>query len=335
MKVKNNNELNIYGIKTKNGIMISDQPTGDSYRSSSLKNYFINESNPRESFHKLWFWIDAEPQKVEVKQSQSDINHRYVLIDESLESDKFPLTLVRDEIATYDSSEYEWEWNDGYSHLRSLYKLVSDKQLDVMVEVEFKYSQLMELDEIKEFHGFSYPVQKTQWSSDGLMNFTEKNARNQLLDMILFPEPVHHMLPSKLTSEQFYRVIRQHVKENINPMVAEITSDYDFCFTVKKKIKLATAIKHEKETMKSNGRSYKNRKINVSYQKVRNIEVFEMTYSPKGYQGYTPIPEIVGTDTEDLKNKIDTYLEDLMKMINEPLEDCPHCNGIGVVGFEE
>lgn len=324
------NELKITGIKTKNGYLISDQPNSE-YHSSSLNNYFINGKKPRESFHKHWLWIDNEPQKIERKQSQSNINYRYMLIDESLESDKFPLIFKREDVATYDSDEGDWEWNKEYSHLRSLYKLIYDKQPEIMVDVEFKYNTALELDEVKEFNGFSYPVQRSQYKSDGLINLTEKDASNQLLDKILFPKPVLSMLPTKLSSDQFYKIIREHVKQNINNKVAEITSDYDFCFNVKKKIGLSSPIKHETETLKSNGRSYKNRKINVSYQKVRSVGIFEMTNASNKYKGYTVIPGIAGTDVDDLKNKIDTYLSELMEMINEPLEDCPHCDGMGVV----
>lgn len=34
---------------------------------------------------------------------------------------------------------------------------------------------------------------------------------------------------------------------------------------------------------------------------------------------------------EDLKNNIDNYLKHLISIINEPLKECIHCNGNGVV----
>lgn len=324
------NELKIVGIKTKNGYLISDQPSSD-YHSSHLADYFINGVKLKESFHKHWYKSDEEPIKIERKQSQSNINHRYILIDESLESDKFPLMFKREEVAYYDEDDCSWSWCGSYSHLRSLYKQIYDEQPEIMVGVDFSYETILELDEVKEFNGFSYPVQRTRYTSDGLTTVTNKDASNQLLDKILFPKPVLSMLPTKLSSDQFYKIIREHVKQNINNKAAQITSDYDFCFTVKKKIQLNTAIKHENETLKNNGRSYKNRKINVSYQNVRTIEIFEMTNASNKYKGYTPIPEITGTDVDDLKNKIDTYLSDLMGMINDPLKDCPHCEGLGVL----
>lgn len=59
--------------------------------------------------------------------------------------------------------------------------------------------------------------------------------------------------------------------------------------------------------------------------------VFEMTSHERKYSGYTPIDGFRGKNQADLKNKIDEYLEKLIDRINEPLSDCPRCNGLGVV----
>jgi hypothetical protein len=56
------------------------------------------------------------------------------------------------------------------------------------------------------------------------------------LERMLTPEFALHERPCSITSKQTYDIVRYYVKENIDPKQAEVTSDYDFCFTVKKKV---------------------------------------------------------------------------------------------------
>jgi hypothetical protein len=321
--------LEIIGIKTKKGYYISKK-TKD-YPYTSLGNYIINGKIPKSTFHKNWFFIEDEVKTVEEMKSQPNTNYRYELVDKTLESDKLPLILEREKVAEYDEEMNEWFWKEEYEHLKSLYELKYDKQPDIKVPVEFKYETILELDEIKEFSGFAYPVQKTQWRKDGLTYITEKDVKYQLLDEILFPEIILPSRPCKLTSEQMYKIVRQYVKQHINYEVAEITSDYNFCFEVKKKIKLNEPYIEKKEILKSNGRPYKKPRYNTRYIKYRYVPCFEMTYSPKDYKGYTPIPEMIGENWEDLKNKVDRYCKELIEVINKPLVDCPYCKGAGVI----
>ena len=72
-------------------------------------------------------------------------------------------------------------------------------------------------------------------------------------------------------------------------------------------------------------------KYETRYRKSREVEVFNMTSAKDKYNNYTIIKGFEGNSEEDLKNKIDTYLEELMAIINEPLHDCPHCKGMGVI----
>ena len=63
----------------------------------------------------------------------------------------------------------------------------------------------------------------------------------------------------------------------------------------------------------------------------REIEIFEMTDDQHKYKGYTVIEGFKGNNIEELKENIDNYLKDLMAKINEPVVDCPHCKGKGIV----
>ena len=53
--------------------------------------------------------------------------------------------------------------------------------------------------------------------------------------------------------------------------------------------------------------------------------------APKPYQSYTVIEPIEGEKYQDLEKNIDDYLTKLITYINEPLVDCPHCKGRGVI----
>lgn len=233
-----------------------------------------------------------------------------------------------------DDDDYsERYWKDEFKHLQSLYSLKSDKQPDILVDVEFEYQTITELniDEIKEPIKLSYPVQRTKWASDGLTDITNKSVHHQLIDRIIFPEILLHDTPCELSSSQVYEIVRQHIKQYMNYDVAEITSDYNFCFTVKKKITLADPYTHQTEIKKNNGCSYKNPRYNKRYVSIRSVEVFEMTHSPENYKGYTPIQSIQANNEEELKEKVDELCKNIVNMINEPLIDCSHCKGQGVI----
>jgi hypothetical protein len=66
----------------------------------------------------------------------------------------------------------------------------------------------------------------------------EHTPKYNLLDRITTHPVLLQTKPCYLTNEESYKIIRNHVKVNINPKYAKITSDYDFCFTVEKVIEL-------------------------------------------------------------------------------------------------
>lgn len=323
--------MKIYGIQTKDGVLLSEK-IETSYSRSDLDNYFFNGEKPTKTFHKDWVRISSAPIKLEKTVSQKDINHRYELIDKELESEKFPLVFQREEVTCYNSDEYEYYWKEEYKHLRSLYKLFSDKQSDKLVEMEFEYEQIAEVDEIKNPEGFQYTVlSDSSWNHMGTVELDESKVQHQLVDKIMFPNILLNNKPSKLSSIQMFEVVRQYVKQNIDLKVAKVTSDYNFCFTVKKVISISDPYEQKNEIMKQNGRPYKSPKYNRKYIKNREVEIFEMTHSEKNYEGYTPIPEMIGENIEDLKEKVDKYCKELIDAINKPLIDCSHCDGRGVL----
>jgi hypothetical protein len=303
------NIITIKAIQIEDGFFATDSLTPSRYNNgTSLSSLRINGESPEKTFDKSWVYLFSKPLCVERFVPGQLVNKRYELKDPEMASDHIPLVLPKDEVI--ECCDYECEWKEEYAHLQSLYEFKEDKEKDSWDEVPFSFEVVMQADTSSGGTPFSYPIQRGQWKADGFVTCTEQDVINQGIDRILWPPVLLKDKPSKLSSDNTYKIIRKHVQDNINPRVAVITSDYDFCFTVKKKIN------REKSP----------------YRRDRNVEVFEMTNASKKYRGYTVIQGFEGKSHKDLKDNIDTFLDDLMNKINEPLVECPHCSGVGVVG---
>ncbi len=320
--------MNVLVIKHPNGFYIN---AGIDFKSSV---YLFDGKEPTPTFDKFWFNISQFPKSVQRWERQPNINFRYVLRDMSLLSDRVKKEFAREEVAEYDQSAYDWIWKPEYATLRSLYELVSDPQPDKLSDIEFSANLIFEVDhEAQELKTFSYPVNRNSSKNSGFDEITNTALRHRLLDEITIPNLYLNERPCKLTSKQTYNIVRQHVKLHINPQFAVVTSDYDFCFTVKKRIKLAVPVKYSVDINNTNIFSKRKKKpiYEDRYHTTKEVEIFEMTSMEDKYKGYTPIPGIEGENEEDLKNKLDAYLEDLMSYINEPMEECPNCKGNGIL----
>jgi len=314
----------LIGIKCKSKFFVLEfvSETYGGYR--SIKSLIVNGKRPVRTFHPEWCTVDNEPKIVQTIVKQPSINHRYELIDKTMESSKIPLILkIEDALEEIGCERF---WKEKYKMYESLYKFCSDARPDILEDIEFDYETIMEVTEIREYGEIAYDVQKTQWKHDGLKTLTEHDVHHQLIDQIIFPDI---LLPSKscsLTSKQSFDIVRQYIKQHINYEVATITSDYDFCFTVKKKIRLS---EEEEYIVDINQWNNRKPKLEKRYHKFREIECFNM--APKVYQNYKVIQGFRGNNQEDLKNNIDDYCRMVIELINEPIADCPNCKGTGVI----
>jgi len=308
--------LKIIGVETKKGCYISNFSDTSYSRYNSLNGYVINGSEPKPSHDSNWSLIDSKPIKIQENVRQPNINHRWELIDPSLKCKKTPLTVSTNDLY-YD---YEGEYFDGkYAMFHSMYERKSDPQPDKLVDVEFEYEKVCSIEEIK--------GGKNKYSTFG-------KIEHQLVDKIIHPSVILSEKECSYSVQTTYEIIRQYIKSNINPMVAEITSDYDFCFTVKKKIKLETPESYEVDV--NNGLFQKRKrkpKFEARYRKSRHVSVFEM--APKQYQNYTVIEPFTGKNHKNLIKNVGKFLKEKIEMINEPLIDCPHCEGRGVIESDE
>jgi len=326
--------LEVIGIKTSDGkyYLSTKKEYNSSYGSNTMSKYLIDGEKPAETFDEKWVCVNSQPKKITKIVSQPNINYRYELQDKTLASKKLPEFIKREDVATYDDSEYEWIWSEDMKQYRSLYKEISDKQPDLEEETEFSFELILSTEKVVDPIKMKYSVAKTWYKSDGYKDITEKDVSYQIADRVIFPSIVLPQRPCKLTSEQTYKIVMEYIKDNINPQVAKITSDYDFCFTVKKRIRLAEIKKY---TVDVNNNVFQKRKRKPKYvekqQVEREVECFEMTHKNSNYQGYTPIDGFEAKNQGELKEKIDNYCEGVIEFINTPLEECRKCKGYGVI----
>jgi hypothetical protein len=317
------NILTILCVKTDKGCFISDCTATSgydyTYHCTKLTNLLFDGEKPTSTYYPNWYYIKQYPMFIQKEIAGQAINPRYELNDTSLESDKMPKVIP-------------YENRDNYnSDLFGLYEYKYDIAPTYFEDVPCNIQVVCEIDNYNFPPKLEYnAVHRVDWS-DTKYTITNTEVQHQMLDKIIFPAVMLHERPCKFTSVQMYNITRQYILDHIDNSVAKITSNYDFCFTVKKLIPLI-----EPETITYHNifaRTKRERsKIHTTIKKFEEKEIFEMTHDQKRYDNYTVIPEVCANSEAELKEKVDTWLEGLMAAINEPLCQCPHCQGTGYVG---
>jgi hypothetical protein len=308
-------------IKTNKGCFISDCDYKDEYtvkyHHSSLNSLYFDGKTPKETFSANWKLIDKYPEKIQKLQSVPDVNLRYEIKDNEMVSAKLPAIIPYEEYSKYDENI-----------ICSLYEYQSDKQDSIMIDVECEIDVIMEVENFEMPPVINYnTIKKSLWN-DQKIKITNKNINHQLFDRIIFPEIMLHTRPCSISSHNLYCLVRQYIKENIDSKVARITSDYDFCFTVKKLVPLIEPVTVSHSNIFAKKKKDRE-KISYSTKGFKEIDIFQMTHAQEKYRGYTVIDPIFADSEAQLKEKIDEFLETLIKLINKPLLQCNCCNGTG------
>lgn len=300
----NDGKLKLQAIKTKNKVLISSNISNDRYYSSynNLNGLLFDGKEPKQTYRSDWYEIDELPIKIERKLPAKDINRRYEL------KKGYPVSSLTPSIVSYES----WFDSDGdckYEDVRGLYEYKCDKQDEGYEEVDFELNIVEEIDQ-------EFTITKQQYSPK--YNFLDEIQTHPLL----LP-----LKPCKLSRKDSYDIIRNYIKQNIDLRYARITSDYDFCLTVSKNIELFEV---EEYTVDVNAfHSRRKPKYEKRYRDTRQVKIFEV--APKPYNDYPVVTEFEGDSYEELLININTYLKELMVMINEPIKECECCKGRGVV----
>lgn len=304
-------------------------------------NHRINDKTLTATFHPSWWIIEEETalNAYTVHAGIRKINERYVLNNTAIEGLDKEIPL--DQLARDD----EGYWAGKHKGLEGLYRYESDQEDLGFRQAEFEAHPLgtLTFKSLGDPTRFSYKLYRQRWDErHQTLDYASLRNTYGWLDQVIVdeiakamtPDIAWHLHPCSVSSPTSYRLIRAHVKDHIDPRYAEITSDYDFCFTVKKKIRI---VPHTKQTeiRKGNGKSYRPPKFKSRTVDYELREVFEMTNSKDRYSGYTVLEGFKGESLEDLARNIDVYLAELMKVINAPLTRCPKCDGTGVTDYSK
>lgn len=336
--------MKLIGYTSEKGLFFACKDRDYSGRNTlDLKKHRFNGKIATPTHHKSWYFLEGGEsiKEVQLKTYGGYCNTRWELISEDLFIEgKIPLIISPEEACEGQDEDYEWGFgiDSLYRSKAALYKRVQDRAedyfkdveftIDIQGNVKFKDTQL-DLDPIP-----FYSVYKTQWKHEGerILVLDQIASYDELSEMLTSDLLIHNR-PCSLSSEQTYKIVRKHILDNIKSKYATVTSDYDFCFTVKKKISIKP-IHTKTEITKKNGRSYAKPRFTNHSKSHKELEIFEMTHNGRKYKGYTVIKGFKGESLSDLAENIRLYLEELIEYINKPLHECQECGGFGSI-FDE
>lgn len=311
---------------TNKGLLVSFNV---SYYNHPTLSRRVNGKHLEPTFNPKWFFVEGEKEVLSYEKKQPDKTFvvRYDLNDAQMEVDgKIPASLSVEDVGEYyDESMEETVWGN-YNALKGLYHAVVETLEGGWENEEFVANKVGDV-----IGDVSAPIDtafRMNAGKDIKPTKISQIAHYSELDTILTPEFAIHKKPCSLTSKQTYDIVRTWIKDNIDPKQAVITSDYDFCFTVKKKVAVKPWVKTVEE-LKANGKSYKTPKYKKHTVTHKEVEIFEMTHGEKGYQNYTIIEGFTGESLEDLVDNMKIYLQSLIDTINEPVKECECCGGTG------
>lgn len=326
----------IYYVTNKGLLVANAAMNYGTVRSNLNTSALINDKTLLATFSTAWYLVESEKEITSYKEKKSDttILSHYVLKDADMEIEgKIPLSLLPEDVQQCYDEDLERDVWTNYSSLKSLYEPVFNKVLGGYEEVQFEAEckGVVEGDISKPIETTFRMQKELAWGNKEVKPIQlEKIVHYGELDKILTPEFAIHTKPCALTSKQTYDIVRTYIKDHIDPKQACITSDYDFCFTVKKKVVLKPWVKNT-EIEKANGKSYRTPKFKTQTVDHKQVDLFEMTSDQDKYKGYTIIQGFVGNNLEDLVDVMKNYLQDLINYINMPVAECQHCNGTGHV----
>ena len=294
-------------INCDNYIYISDTRYEGSYSSYTLDVYLFDGLKVENTNKKGWYKLNKIPTKVEQKQSNQNINIRYEL------KNGYPVSELTPKIITKEMYNSE-----NFEAIIGMYEYKYDILEGGYEEIEF------EINTIYSRKDFEFIPNKF-------------NASVDLLTQIEYPEEAYQDRPCSLNSKQMFDIIKNYVKENINTTYAKITSDYNFHFEVKKTIQLSNP--YSKTVDANNSWMNKRKKPKwvehmISEKTVSVLNIKNESNATSYGDNCVVAPTLTGKNFIDLQNKVELYLNELMKLINKKYKECPHCQGWGITEEE-
>ncbi len=255
----------------------------------------------------------------------------HILKISSVACEAIPLKLLPEQVEMYyddDSESYLWK---SFSDYQALYKPEHETLPPVWEVIPFEVEVVREIvidnyaEPIKMSVGTNVRIQQPSWNSSEELS---KVVLYEDIERILTPEFLLHERPCQLAPSQVYSIVRNWIKLNINPKAAFISSDYDFCFTVKRRIAIKPVVV-KTEIKKQNGRSYASPKFHTKQLASKEEILFEM--APSAYSKYPVIEQWHAANLKEMAAQLKNYLENLMDEINAEAVECEHCHGVGAI----
>lgn len=310
-------------IRTNNGCFISDCYATSGYdfdyHRSIINELLFDGKSPVSTYAKNWMYITKYPDKIQRKCQGKLINERYVLRDKEFATEKMPEVIMFE-----DTGKYSEEIIDN------LYIYKYDKEPDYLEDVECNIEEVLSIDNFTLPPQIHYDAVRKYDYKDAVYTITNADVKHQLIDKIIYPPVVLHNSPCKFSSKQMYDITRQYILTHIDKKVATVSSNYDFCFGIEKIIPLFESETITYQNIFARAKRERNR-IHTKIKKFNNVKIFEMTHDRENYRGYPVIPEMYADSEEELKQKVDTWLDGVMAIINKPLCTCPQCKGAGFI----
>lgn len=302
-----------------------DDPKGFFYSLKQTYNILVNGNRPKDTFDSSWYFSEDEIKSVQKIIPGVLVDVSYKIKDASLVSDKIPEILTADEVFlngklacdVYGTPSLD-DWNPKYLHLASLYEYVPVYSEQVLEDIPFVCKLIVKAESIKDVskrtHQYSYHI------------------KAESLTGMLFP-PIYNKTNSKiyLDATGLYSIIREEVNTRIDRRYASVQSDHDFVFRVFKRVKLHEPNIKKKEVLNAHGKSYKTKRYDTRTI-THSTSFCVLEICPKSYNEYQVINGIWAENEEDLWNKVDKIVNNIIEIVNKPVEECPHCKGTGVIG---
>jgi hypothetical protein len=294
--------LTLLVIQTKkNGVFIKQHAPASYYGSNPFAGYLFDGTPAAPTPVNGWAKLAATPSAVTKEVQPPARTIGYELSKGFSPSERLPARI--EGVSTLEDGPYEGV-AECYTAIRETFPMTT-------VEVPFQVTVIAERD--------AFEIVKQEFT-----------VEYGLIDQLVIADPVLlSERPCRLSAAQSYNLIRAHIKTNIDLKYAEVTSDYDFCLTVKKRVEMA-----EPEAYQVNVGTSRRPKTRTDYRRDRMVTCYEVSPSQrdgKPYQHYPIVQPFVGTSYEDLQAKIKAFLTALMRHINAPLCECKTCKGMGVV----
>lgn len=297
--------------------------TSDGYFIKDAYGYVFDGEKPKQSWKRDWFKVKSLSSVKKIVPEIKLISN-YVLSDEYVETESMPKKVTKD---FFGENYYEHK-------LYSLYEPEYNITPETTEDIDFEIDIVAEIEGELVEKTIKFPVYGRYPNLDGKnWAITNEQLKLGLLDEIITPDILQQERPCELSSENSYKIIRTYIKDNINPKVAYITSDYDFCLTVEKRIPLAEKQEYKvDENFSLFGKRRKPRFI-TKYRTERNKIIYKIAPRLQGkvYDGYQEAPIFRGENAKNLEENIKDYLEEIIKEINKPIKDCPNCKGEGII----